>query len=76
MGERGEPQGGVTMDKRELEKLLERAIAEFAFRYVGGGYFRDRTVALSKPAKILHGEEVLARFCAFLLERCESETGG
>jgi hypothetical protein len=36
----------------------------FPFRYVGGGYYRDKNVQVGESAETLHGDEVLRRFAA------------
>jgi len=52
----------------EFETLLKRVRAGFKFEYVGGGYFRDKTVAKGISADTLHGSEVLDEFCAELIK--------
>ena len=53
--------------KSGFEKLVEKVRADFRFQYVGGGYFRDNTVPQGTNADIVHGNEILAEFCAELM---------
>lgn len=50
------------------EKLVKSVLAKFRFRYVGGGYFRDKLVPKGKHAETLHGDEVLKEFAQELIE--------
>ena len=54
--------------KSELEELLNKAISSFRFEYVGGGYFRDKTVPKGTKADTLHGNEVLEEFCSEVIK--------
>ncbi len=58
--------GHMNGSKNEFETLVDRARASFRFEYVGGGYFRDKTVPQGTKADIVHGNEVLEEFCAEL----------
>lgn len=44
---------------QELNKFRE----QFKYKYVGGGYFRDKTVAKGISADLKHGDEVISKFC-------------
>ena len=44
---------------QELNKFRE----QFKYKYVGGGYFRDKTVPAGTNADMQHGDEVISRFC-------------
>ena len=44
---------------QELNKFRE----QFKYKYVGGGYFRDRTVPKGNSADMKHGDEVISKFC-------------
>lgn len=41
----------------------------FPYEYQGGGYFRERGIAVGKSAKILHGQEAIK----YLYEAIEKE---
>ena len=55
--------------KSELEDFLNKVRSSFRFEYVGGGYFRDRTVPKGTRADTLHGSEVLDEFCAEVIKQ-------
>jgi hypothetical protein len=55
-------------DIQRLTELIERTKKDFRFRYVGGGYFRDKTVAKGKKAEVRHGEEIIDEFCQELMK--------
>jgi hypothetical protein len=57
---------------QNLKELIERTREEFRFKYVGGGYFRDRNVPEGGKADMRHGEEVLDEFCQELIKRVTS----
>ena len=44
---------------RKLNKFRE----QFKYKYVGGGYFRDKTVPKGITADMQHGDEVISKFC-------------
>lgn len=39
---------------------ISKSISTFKYAYVSGGYYRDKTVPKGRPAKCLHGSEVLS----------------
>jgi phosphotransferase system HPr-like phosphotransfer protein len=47
----------------KLVQELNKFQAEFKFKYVGGGYFRDMSVPKGVNADIKHGDEVISKFC-------------
>jgi hypothetical protein len=51
----------ITEDRlvQELNKFRE----QFKYKYVGGGYFRDKTVPKGISADMQHGDEVISKFC-------------
>ena len=53
---------------QDLKELIETTKKDFRFRYVGGGYFRDKNVPRGKTAEIRHGEEILNEFCQELVK--------
>jgi len=59
----------MTPSKSDFEKLLHTVNANFRFEYVGGGYFRDKTVPKGISADTLHGSEILDEFCAELIKQ-------
>jgi hypothetical protein len=61
------------MDAETLKQLLEERLKSFKFKYIGGGYFRDKDIKVGKRADILHGDEVLASFCKYILEQTEGD---
>ncbi len=52
-----------------LIKLIETTREEFRFKYVGGGYFRDKNIPKGKKADVRHGEEIIDEFCQELIKR-------
>jgi hypothetical protein len=42
---------------------LNKFRAQFNYKYVGGGYFRDMSVPKGTNADIKHGDEVINKFC-------------
>jgi hypothetical protein len=58
---------------QELNKFRE----QFKYKYVGGGYFRDKTVPNGISADMQHGDEVISKFCddfvKYLAEASSSE---
>ncbi len=52
-----------------LIELIEKTKADFRFKYVGGGYFRDKNVPMGKKADVRHGEEIIDEFCQELIKR-------
>ena len=45
-----------------VEKLNEFK-NQFKYKYVGGGYFREMNIPKGINADIIHGDEILKRFC-------------
>jgi hypothetical protein len=41
---------------------------QFPYRYVGGGYYRDKRVPPGEPAPTLHGDEALRKMAEFASE--------
>jgi hypothetical protein len=60
----------MNISKDDLENLLKKAKSNFRFEYVGGGYFRDKSVAKGIKAETLHGSEILDEFCSELIKQC------
>ena len=54
---------------QSLMELIERTKRDFRFKYVGGGYFRDKSIPLGKKAEVKHGEEIIDEFCQELIKR-------
>ena len=52
-----------------LMDLIERTKEDFRFKYVGGGYFRDKNTPPGEKADVMHGEEILDEFCRELIKR-------
>jgi hypothetical protein len=52
-----------------LMELIERTRKDFRFKYVGGGYFRDKNIPQGKKADVRHGEEIIDEFCQELIKR-------
>ncbi|MGA3181063.1 MAG: hypothetical protein ABSF38_12020 [Verrucomicrobiota bacterium] len=50
-----------------VEKLNEFR-SQFTYKYVGGGYFRDMTVPKGTNADIIHGDEIINKFCDDLVK--------
>ena len=46
-----------------LMELIEQTREAFRFRYVGGGYFRDKNIPVGHKADVRHGEEIIDEFC-------------
>ncbi|HTJ00536.1 MAG TPA: hypothetical protein VL527_16770 [Dongiaceae bacterium] len=51
----------ITEDR--LVQELKNFRQQFKYRYVGGGYFRDKTVPPGISADMQHGDEVINKFC-------------
>lgn len=49
--------------------LIEWTREDFRFKYVGGGYFRDKSIPEGKKADVRHGEEIIDEFCQELIKR-------
>jgi hypothetical protein len=52
-----------------LMELIERTKEGFRFKYVGGGYFRDKNIPNGNKAEVRHGEEIIDEFCQELIKR-------
>ncbi len=46
-------------NSRILRELIEKTRKDFRFKYVGGGYFRDKNIPQGKTAELKHGEEII-----------------
>ncbi len=44
---------------QQLTKFRE----QFKYKYVCGGYFRDKTVPKGTKADMQHGDEIISKFC-------------
>lgn len=58
----------VNTSREQLIKLITRTREQFCFKYVGGGYFRDKQVAKGQKAEVRHGEEIIDEFCEELVK--------
>lgn len=56
-------------DIQPLRQLIEKTRKDFRFKYVGGGYFRDKNVQTGDKAEVRHGEEIIDEFCRELTRR-------
>jgi hypothetical protein len=54
---------------QNLMDLIERTRDDFRFKYVGGGYFRDKNTPTGEKADVKHGEEIIDEFCQELIKR-------
>ena len=54
---------------QKLIELIETTRKDFRFKYIGGGYFRDRTIETGEKAEVKHGEEIISEFCFELIQR-------
>ena len=52
----------MNAEDRFVQKFNEFR-AQFNYKYVGGGYFRDMSVPRGINADIIHGDEVIEKFC-------------
>jgi hypothetical protein len=59
----------MNINAQELKELIERTKEEFRFKYVGGGYFRDKNIPQGKTADLKHGAEIIDEFCQELIKR-------
>ena len=59
----------MNINAQNLMELIERTKKDFRFKYVGGGYFRDKNIAKGKMAELRHGEEIIQEFCQELIKR-------
>ncbi len=55
--------------KSEFEDFLKKVESSFRFEYVGGGYFRDKSVPKGITADTVHGSEILDEFCSELIKQ-------
>jgi hypothetical protein len=58
------------MNSRDITDLIERTREDFRFKYVGGGYFRDKNIPKGEKADVRHGEEIIDEFCQELIKHC------
>ena len=63
----------MTVSQSKFEEFLKKVRSSFRFEYVGGGYFRDKTVPKGIKADTLHGTEILDEFCSELIKQYLSE---
>ncbi len=54
---------------QNLMELIESTREDFRFKYVGGGYFRDKNIPKGEKADVRHGEEIIDEFCQELIKR-------
>ena len=59
----------MNIDTNHLRELIDRTKEGFRFKYVGGGYFRDKNIPQGKKAELRHGEEIINEFCQELIKR-------
>lgn len=59
----------MNTNTQNLRELIARAREDFRFKYVGGGYFRDKNIPMGKKAEVRHGEEIIDEFCQELIKR-------
>ena len=59
----------MNTNTQTLIELIERTKEDFRFKYVGGGYFRDKNVPLGEKAEVRHGEQIIDEFCQELIKR-------
>ena len=57
----------MVINSHDLKELIERTKKDFRFKYVGGGYFRDKNIPKGKTAEVKHGEEIINEFCLELI---------
>jgi hypothetical protein len=57
---------------QDLMDLIARTRQDFRFKYVGGGYFKDKHIPRGEKAEVRHGEEILDEFCQELIRTCAS----
>ena len=59
----------MNTNTQNLMDLIERTREGFRFKYLGGGYFRDKTIPNGEKADVRHGEEIIDEFCQELIKR-------
>ncbi len=59
----------MNTDPHILMELIEQTREDFRFKYVGGGYFRDKNIPMGRKADVRHGEEIIEEFCQELIRR-------
>ena len=57
----------MNINPQALKELIERTKKDFRFKYVGGGYFRDKNIPQGKAAELRHGDEIINEFCEQLI---------
>jgi hypothetical protein len=58
----------MNLNTQTLVELIERTKEDFRFKYVGGGYFRDKNIPLGEKAEVRHGEQIIDEFCQELIK--------
>jgi hypothetical protein len=61
--------------KERLIQELNQFRQQFKYKYVGGGYFRDKTVPKGTSADMQHGDEIINRFCEDFIEHLSKHRG-
>jgi hypothetical protein len=59
----------MNVNTLNLVELIEKTKEDFRFKYVGGGYFRDKNTPLGEKADLRHGEQIIDEFCQELIRR-------
>ena len=59
----------MNTNSQTLLEVIETTREDFRFKYVGGGYFRDKNVPIGEKADVRHGEEIIDEFCQELIKR-------
>jgi ribosomal protein L27 len=54
-------------DLSSIVNIIESAAKDFRFKYVGGGYFRDKNILVRQKADILHGSEIIEEFSKLII---------
>ena len=55
------------MPDKDISSIIESAVKDFRFKYVGGGYFRDKNIPAGKKAEVLHGSEIIEEFSKLIV---------
>lgn len=63
------PAHSMETNTQNLRELIEWTREEFRFKYMGGGYFRDKRIPEGIKADVIHGEEIIDEFCRELINR-------
>jgi hypothetical protein len=59
----------MNINPQSLMELIQRTRQDFRFKYVGGGYFRDKNIPEGEKADVRHGQEIIDEFCQELIKR-------